>query len=762
MDVFKLCGNIAIENTQAVGAVKKTSEEAEKAEGKISKAFSKVGSAAVKVGKTIAAGLAVGSAAITAVGKDALDSYANYEQLVGGVETLFGAGGQSLEEYAASVGKTTDAVKEEYEALMKAQDTVMKSASNAYKTAGLSANEYMETVTSFSASLLQSLGGDTVAAAQKADQAIIDMSDNANKMGSSMESIQNAYQGFAKQNYTMLDNLKLGYGGTKEEMERLLADAQAISGIEYNIESYADVVDAIHVIQEEMGIAGTTAKEASSTISGSIASMKSSWANLMTGIADENQNVSTLLDTFVDSVTTVGDNVLPRVQTILEGMSGAINDAVPTLVRMLPKTIQSVLPSLLESAGILINSIITVIVQALPTLLKSVIDVFSMILESLVDMLPDVIGAIKTLIIGVVKALPKLMKTLFSALPTIIPMLIDALVSMVMILVENITDILQPIIDNLQVIIITLVDALMDNLPLLIQGLITLVVTLVDATPEIIMALIEALPMVVMSIVDGLWNSLPILLQGMKDMLLSVFRTIGLVALGIVDILSEPFSKAVSAIKNVFAPIGDFFKGVWSGIKNAFGNITDWFGNTFSKAWQAVKNVFSAGGKVFEGIKDGIVSVFKTVVNALITGINKVISVPFKAINTMLNKIRSLSIAGVKPFDWIKKDLLPIPEIPHLETGGVLEKGQVGLLEGNGAEAVVPLDKNEKWIRRVAEDMNNAIGGNNNAVVKKLDELIQAITSLKVYLDSDVLVGEIAPSMDYALAGIYSSKGRGR
>lgn len=281
MELFKLFGTIAVDNAEANDAldetgdkaketgkdIKGTGDDAEESSSKMNKFFSGSANFAIKAGKIIAAGLAVASAAVIKIGKDAISAYGDYEQLVGGVETLF----------------------------KDSSDTVIQNAANAYKTAGMSANEYMETVTSFSASLLQSVGGDTVKAAEQADTAIRDMSDNANKMGTSMEAIQNAYQGFAKQNYTMLDNLKLGYGGTKEEMERLLEDASKLSGIEYDISSYSDIVDAIHIVQNEMGITGTTAKEASTTIQGSISSMKGAWQNLLTGLTDENQNINTLV-----------------------------------------------------------------------------------------------------------------------------------------------------------------------------------------------------------------------------------------------------------------------------------------------------------------------------------------------------------------------------------------------------------------------------------------------------------------------------------
>lgn len=248
------------------------------------------------------------ASAVTEIGKASFEGYSQYEQLVGGVETLFKESAGIVQNYAKT----------------------------AYKTAGLSANEYMSTVTSFSASLLQGLGNDTAAAAEYADMAITDMADNANKMGTSMEAIQNAYQGFAKQNYTMLDNLKLGYGGTKAEMERLLEDAAKIKAangemVTYSIDSFADMVDAIHVVQTEMGITGTTAKEAESTIEGSIASMKSAWANLATGMADDTADMGQLTQDFVDSVNIAAGNIIPRIKDIAIGVGTATVEGISYL-----------------------------------------------------------------------------------------------------------------------------------------------------------------------------------------------------------------------------------------------------------------------------------------------------------------------------------------------------------------------------------------------------------------------------------------------
>lgn len=794
MELFKLFGTIAVNNSEAnqgidettdkaedaAGKVKDLGDEGDRTEGKLGKAFSKMGSAAVAVGKTIATGLAVASTAVVAVGKAAISSYADYEQLVGGVETLF-------DESSA---------------------TVIANAQNAYKTAGMSANEYMETVTSFSASLLQSLGGDTKAAADKADMAITDMSDNANKMGTSIEMIQNAYNGFAKQNYTMLDNLKLGYGGTKEEMQRLLDDASKLSGIEYDISSYSDIVDAIHIVQNEMGITGTTAKEASSTISGSLASAKASWQNLLTGIADGNQNVGGLITQFFDSIVTVADNIVPRIAQVMGTLSQLITDLVPKLLTKVSELIDILLPVVVDGAVSLLNAI----VQVLPQLVTSILNA-----------LPALISGIEQVFYAIVDALPQLMTVICEALPVLIPQLVDALVNMIVYLATHIAEIIQPLIDNLPEIIIAIVNALMDNLPALIEGTVQLVIGIVQAIPQIIMALIEALPTVIQYILEGLWNALPLLLEGIIsivgeigtaiwDILSGFFTALGEWFGGLWESIKTIFAPVVEWFRNLFstiwnsivsvfstvgswvydniiAPVANFFKGLWEGIvsafhtvidpwieiikraatlvyntiivpiknfftdlwnsivgifskvsgwftdniatpiKNIFSNIwnamkngasnawegiksvfskvTDWFKNIFSKAWQAVKNVFSTGGKIFDGIKDGIVNAFKTVVNAIIRGINKVIKVPFDGINWALEKIRGINILGVEPFGWIST--INTPQIPELEKGGVLKKGQVGLLEGKGDEAVVPLEKNTGWIRNVATQIHDFV-----------------------------------------------------
>lgn len=411
--------------------------------------------------KAMASAIKEAGAALIDLGKQSIQGFAEQEQLIGGVDTLFKESSAQVQQYA----------------------------NNAYKTAGLSANQYMETVTSFSASLLQSLGGDTAAAAQKADQAITDMSDNANKMGTDMTSIQNAYQGFAKQNYTMLDNLKLGYGGTKQEMERLLADAEKFSGIKYDISSYADIVDAIHVVQTEMGITGTTAKEAATTIDGSANAVKSAWINLITGMSNENLDLDKLVQNVVDSVGTYADNLLPRLQTMLprfaEGMTQLVNGLVPYV----GPAMEMLLPALVQGVGGLVSGI----VQALPAAVEAISAVVPMLVEQLTLLLPQIVSAGIDIIAALASGIGE-------NLPALIPAAVDAIIEVAGGLVANVDK------------IIVAAGQLIGGLT---QGLIEAVPHLVYRLPEIILAITSGLlkgmasiGMVGQQLVEGLFNGI--------------------------------------------------------------------------------------------------------------------------------------------------------------------------------------------------------------------------------------------------------------
>lgn len=536
-------------NSAIKGAMGEAESVANGSSGKISTALGKIGSVASAVGKTVAVGVGVASTAVVAMGKSAISAYADYEQLVGGVETLF-----------------KDSAK-----------TVIENASKAYTTAGMSANEYMSTVTSFSASLLQSLGGDTVKASEKADMAITDMSDNANKMGTSMEMIQNAYQGFAKQNYTMLDNLKLGYGGTKEEMQRLLVDAEKISGIKYDVSSYADIVDAIHVVQNEMGITGTTAKEASSTISGSLSSMKGAWQNLLTGMADDGANFGALIDQFVASVETVGANLLPRIEVVLGGVVKLVQGLAPKIIAKIPELVSQLLPSIITASVSLVQAIVTIIPD---------------LVDAIVQQIPAFIQGLVQIIDALIQALPTVVQSLVQALPTLLPALISGIIQLIISLCQVIPQIIQPIIDNLPNIIISIIQALMDNLPALIQGLISLIMGIVQAIPQIIQALVDALPTIISAIVSGLLNCLPQLIGGLLQVTWEITKS-----------LPQIFSSLNEGVINTCL-------GIWDGIKNVFAPVIGWFGEKWNAVKDAMIKPIQKAGDLIKGVIDKIKGFF--------------------------------------------------------------------------------------------------------------------------------------------------------
>ena len=370
-----------------IGSVKNMNEsmkDATNSASKMSSVMKGIGSSAIKVGKGLAVAGAAAATAVTALVSKSVGAFADYEQLTGGVETLFGAGGRSVEEYAQSVGKSVSDVQGKYDSLMSAQNVVLENANKAYMTAGMSANEYMDTVTGFSASLISSLGGDTNKAADYANSALVDMSDNANKMGTDMESIKNAYQGFAKQNYTMLDNLKLGYGGTQEEMKRLLSDAEKLTGQKYDISSFADITQAIHAIQTQMDITGTTAKEASTTISGSWGSLKAAFENTLVGLTTGGEMFDQSLDALVDSAKTFGQNVIPAITGALSGVGSLIESLALVIVAELPSMVSDILPHLVSAT----KSLVTGLISQLPALGKAVLDA----IPSIFDGMTDVIG----------------------------------------------------------------------------------------------------------------------------------------------------------------------------------------------------------------------------------------------------------------------------------------------------------------------------------------------------------------------------------
>lgn len=516
-----------------------------------------------EIGKT-AANMAV------SIGKASLDSYADYEQLVGGVETLYKDSAATIEKYAQT----------------------------AYKNVGLSANDYMDTATSFAASLVSSLSGDTEKAAEMSNTAISDMADNWNKMGSSVQSVQDAYRGFSKQNFTMLDNLKIGYGGTKTEMERLLADADTLNAkqgvyTKYSIDSFSDIVQAIHVVQTEMGITGTTAKEAATTIQGSTASTKSAWANLLTGIADPEQNFQSLMDEFVDSVITAGNNIIPRIKEIVPTLIDGLSELVTQLAPYVSSVIMELEPTIEEGLQALFGGLSSVASELQPI----VADVFSFFGDAIISGLTSAIESSDF----------SFLLDIFNNVKTAI---------------ENIDNIIDSFKNNS--------NAAWDAISAKIQEVVAFVQPYVEAAMQVIgqvvTQVITDLTPVIQSIGEAFsaaWSLVQTVWAWASAFFQAIFQSIVVIFTPFAPIISGFFQGAWIIIQSIWNVAVSFFQTVFDLITGVFSTIDAVLSGDFQSAWESIQGIFegvfgffsTVGQNVVEGIKGGIAAVWDGLVS---------------------------------------------------------------------------------------------------------------------------------------------------
>lgn len=712
MNVYELVAKISLDSSEYDQGLNES-------KSKLSSLGSGIAKTALTVARGTGAAVVAGAAAVGAVAKSAISGYADYEQLTGGVETLFG----------------------------DMSDVVIDNAGKAFETAGMSANDYMETVTSFAASLNQSLQkteGTTARAADVANLAITDMSDNANKMGSDMSTIQNAYQGFAKQNYTMLDNLKLGYGGTKSEMERLVEDANTLKRANgematLSIDNFSDVVEAIHTVQTNMGITGTTAKEASTTISGSIGMTKTAWDNLVTGFANDNADIGLLVSNVVDSASTALNNLIPVAKTALTGIGKAIVEVAPVIAENLPVLITTVLPDLIAAGvslvGSLVASIPTIImglIEAVPTVVSSIITAFQNLSGSFTDLGASFVtsmssgstGNVADMITSAGDVVNGYLDTALTALPDMVDAGVDFVGNMATGIVNNLPAILTAIAGVIGKLLSTILTHLPDFLTRGMQLAMRIANGIIQNIPKVVSAITQALQKLISTIV----GKFPEFLSKGKEL-------VGKIGSGISGAVMTAVNAITTIVNNIKSKITSF----------------DWI---------------SAGSSIISGIASGITGAIGTVLNAAanvgssilgaITGFFEIFSpshVMRDKVGKMLSKGIAVGFEEESPEDEIVDSV-----------SGTVDRVKASLQGLDGATLGTDINVSAQQPDVVNSFVFQNLETRLNSILAALTEYLPylpGLAQMQIVTDTGVLVGELAPGMDAALGRISARRARG-
>lgn len=729
MDLLELVVKLVFDNSEYKKGLKNTEEQANKLSNKLSNSFGKI---AALTAKAVAAATTAVATGMGVMIKQSVSAYGQYEQLVGGINKLFGKSSDKLKQYAES----------------------------AYKSSGMSANQYIQNVTGFSAALINSLNGDTDKAVDLADKAMRDISDNANTYGKyTVEEIANVYQALAKGNYQTLDNLNLGFGGTKEGMQQLIEKAEQLdSTFRANRDengkltmSFNDMIEAIHIVQDAMNITDTTAQEASKTIEGSVGSAKAAWDNLVVALSatpKDNMPISKYVDNFVVSAEAAFNNLEPTIERALNGIAELIDRFAPEAINKISGIVNKILPSLLQSATTIVTSIIRTLSNQ--DNIKTILDVLQVVLQevlkTIIEIAPDLITTVMSVITETTKwlinNLPSLLKPLIQSLPQILSSIINT--------VLEIANNLPELLDMLVQIIDPIADELIDLAPILVEATFQIIDKIIEFStkPETLEKLFVMAAKIVVAVATGLLAATPKLIEGISKLGTICINNIlntdwGKLGNDIITNMTNALKNASdklavwwdgwatkmgeyaasgwNTIVETFSGIGSWFGDRWTDIKNAFSNVGTWFAETFSNAWTKIKEVFAPVGETFNTIGNSILDGVKSIVNGLISGINRIISEPFNGLNNALKGIKSIDILGSKPFEWINE--IAVPVIPQLAKGGVLRKGQMAFLEGQGDEAVIPLSQNTEWIDKVADRLKGNAGNtyNINVNVERID-----------------------------------------
>ena len=709
----------------------------------------KLGRAAKGAAVAVGAAVAAVAAGTVAIGKAAMESYAQYEQLQGGVAKLFGAGGKSLEEYAKSVGMSVDAARGKYDELNRAQDIVMQNAQQAFRTAGMSANQYMEQATGFSAALITSLGGDTVKAAQQADVAMRAMSDNVNTFGSNMGDVQNAFQGFAKQNYTMLDNLKLGYGGTKEEMQRLIDDANAYAASigqasDLSIDSFSDIVTAIELIQEQQGIAGTTAREAATTIEGSVNMAKAAWQNWVTELGKDNADMEARTTELVESIATAAQNIIPRVGVIFQSLLAALPGAIDQISTVLLPQLVALGSQFLQTVGGIVETLFT---QTLPTLASRLGDWLSSFdmasfgetvkgkIQEVFATLSEWLGNIDLAAIGetIRQKVEEVINTLGDWLTAALPGLFDFagfVLSFVMTLAEALIANLPTLATKLWEFLTAAIDELFTHLPEMLERLGQFVTSIINGVGEFLTAseggLTEFLQHLIQDIIDHGPEILSAAMEFFGNVLKALVENAPKILEGLLRLIIDLVGYVITHIPDILAAALQFFLALMEGLSNVAGQLLGAVGNLIGRVVKPIAGsvgiMLGAASRWFGGLVSGaqdkagelvnwVSGLPRRILNALGNLGNLLLNAGKSILNGLWNGMKSVWdrlsgwVGGLAGKIASLKGPLPYDKVVLIENGVALMDGLSRGLHEQFEGEVLP------YVSRMAGEMGSAFGG---------------------------------------------------
>ena len=767
-------------------------------------------------------GIAVGAAAagVTALTKSAVGAYSEYQQLEGGVKKLYGNMGMSLEDYAESVGKKTEEIADEWKTLGEAQDLVMKNARDAYKTTGMDMNTYMNTATSFSAALISSLEGDTVKAAEQTQVAMQAISDNFNTFGGDIGMIQGAFQGFAKQNYTMLDNLKLGYGGTKKEMERLIADANEYAASigmasDLSIESFSDVVTAIDLIQQKQHIAGTTGREAGSTIEGSMMAARAAWQNLLIDLGSgDMEAISADIENVVKSASTAFENLLPTISNALKGIGALVRELLPKALELIPTLIKDVLPDIMAAATELVQGLVTAMTENMDT----ISDVINQVIEAIITLLPDVMKLGGEIVSTLAKAIldnldsildaglkiaMQLMEGLqnnadkiFDGAQKIIDVLVtffteniepftEAAVGMIAALVEGLAEHVDEIINGAIQIVLTLTTALFEHLPEIVQAGLTLLEAIVQGIIENLPMLIDALPQLIQTIIDSLLSSFDLILDASIQLFMAILEALPTIierlTEALPDIVETVIDGLISEMDLLLEASVTFFNALIEALPRILPKLIQGINELVNKViltlLQKLPGLLDVGKKLFGKLVDAIPDtiskltsrvpqIISAIVSALRNGFNAIKSVGGNLLQGLWNgisdkigwitgKIRGMGsqiISAIKGVFGVAS-----PSKVFAEIGGFLAEG-LGVGWDNEIDAVMNDMSSDLSVEASAK-----VGGRSDDVtriIEYLERYLPGMGDWKVQMETGAVVGQIVRPMDRALGELANMNAR--